>query len=90
MEWNKSKSAKKGKEAVVVHIPSNDDIPSGDDMNQTRVRKPKTTLVVDIPSDDDVHPPRVKRAKKGKITRRGDRSNQMFYYSLMHLQISLD
>ena len=30
----------------------------------------------------DVHPPRVKRANKGKITPRGDRSNQMFYYSL--------
>ena len=29
----------------------------------------------------DVHPPKVKRAQ-GKITRRGDRSNQIFYYSL--------
>lgn len=44
LERNRSKSAKKAKTAVVVHIPS----------------------------ADDVHPPRVKRGKKGKITRRGD------------------
>ena len=67
-----------------------DDIPSGDDRKQTRVKKAKTYVLVDITSDDDVHPTRVVRAKKGKITRRGDRSNKMFYNSLMHLQISQD
>ena len=71
---------KKSKSAV------EDDIPSGDDRKQTRVKKAKTAVLVDITSDDNVHPTRVVRAKKGKITRRGDRSNKMFYNSLMHLQ----
>ena len=46
------------------------------DMIFTLLEKKATEATVsDIPSNDIVHPPRVKRAKKKKNTRRGHKSN---------------